>query len=299
MNRMLRQFVVVLLVVPVAISFADDKDDKDKKKQEVPQGYEDAKKADAPAKRANVRAQAKVVDANVKRLEIQFLPRFKPLANSELAFVIRICKLDATQRKNFIAATDKVLKAAVREYATVQNEMQRGQRRFAIGPLGIGGQPSPPEPSKLIVQGMARVAENNLRPEQIEIYQREISTRNDYRKQVAVRGLVALLDEELILSEDQRKKLVKSLSENWQDAWVQSLQLLMNNRNQYLPNIPNRLLTPILSKTQFTVWQGARKHNQVIWGGFGGMFLANQVLFEIEEVEEVLVELDLPDEDAP
>ncbi len=294
MNRMLKQFVVALLVFPSAISFADDKEEK--KKPEVPQGYENAKKADArvgvPPLRIQVKAVVDLVemiddfpaaaaDVNVQVLEKQFLPRFKPLVTAEFAFVNRICHLNNTQRKQLIVGTDIVLKAAVRKYATVQNEMQRGRWRFANG-----RQPSSLDPSKLVAQGMAHLVERSLNPEQIEIYQQEISQREDYHKQVAVKGLVAMLDEELILNADQREKLVKTLSENWQEAWVQSLQLLIND-NQFLPNIPSQHLAPILSKTQMKVWRGVQKNNQVFWGGFGpGVIMANEVLFEIEVVFE-------------
>ena len=51
MNRLLKLIVVTLLVIPVATTFAEDKDKK--KKREAPPGYEKAKTAEAPARAVN------------------------------------------------------------------------------------------------------------------------------------------------------------------------------------------------------------------------------------------------------
>jgi hypothetical protein len=307
MNKLLKRIVVTLVLLPAAFALAEDKPkdkaaDKKEKKQ-VPQGYEDAGTAgERPAPRAraavNLNVKAAVgaaveldlemandkVDANVKNLEKQFLPQFQSLVKSEQAFLRRVCQLKKPQRKQIADESAKVLKAAARKYAVVQNQMQRGQWRF-----GGAGQPTMPEPQKLIEQGILQIAKAHLEPAQVEAYQQEVAKRNEYRRSVAVKGLVARLDEELVLSAQQREKLIKSLSENWQDAWVQSLQVLMQNNIQYLPNIPNQHIVPVLNKTQQTVWRGTQKHNQVFWGGFGfapAMVVIDDGAFDVEELAE-------------
>ena len=52
--------------------------------------------------------------------------------------------------------------------------------------------------------------------------------RTASRKQVVIDNLVAKLDQDLVLTSEQREKLVEALSANWKDSWGQSLEMLMN-----------------------------------------------------------------------
>lgn len=245
---------------------------------QAPQGYEDAAMANevaptvqgqaeaAPASESLLDALADAMtenaDPNVANLERQFLPQFQPLFKAELAFVQRACGLNKEQREQIQKAGDECLKAAARKYAMAQNQLRNGR-----GVRIVGGVPTVPDPRGLVQQQMANMVKSKLRPEQAAQYRQECGKRAANRKHVATGNLVAELDEVLVLTAEQRDKLMESLSSNWQDAWAQSLEMLIHN-NQYLPSIPDQHVVPFLSETQRTAWRNIPKQGHVIGGGF-------------------------------
>jgi len=260
------------------LGFAQDEEEK-----EVPQGYEDAAVADEarPAVEAQIEedagslidvlvgALAEDADPNVANLERQFLPQFQPLLKPELAFIRRVCHLNKEQHDQIAKSADQRLRVAVKEYAIAQNNMRQGRGRFRAQSM--------PDPRKLVQQQLAKLVKQRLSTEQAEAYQQECDKRNAQRKRAAVLGLVAKLDEELVLTVEQREKLIESLTSNWQDAWVQSLQILIHN-TQYLPHIPDQHVVPFLNETQKAVWRGAQKQSMAHGGGFG--FAPVQVMID-------------------
>jgi hypothetical protein len=280
-------WVVLLCLVPM-IGFSQEEEPG----VEVPRGYEEAATADAvtPVMEVVVEEQPGSllevltdaldvgVDPNVLNLEQQYLPHFQPLLRAELSFLRRVCQLTTAQRKEIGEAGDRWLKTAVRKYAIAQNDMRHGGARF------VGGVPAMPDPSKLIQQQFVAHAKQKLRPEQAKRYLEELDKRKAYRKRVAVRSLVARLDEELVLSAKQREELIESLSSNWQEAWGQSLEKWMHNI-QVMPAINDRHVVPFLNKTQRTVWNGTPKQNVANMGAFG-IGHAMVVVDDFDEIED-------------
>lgn len=269
--HLLPRLALLSLWLLPAIALAQDEK---KEEQEVPQGYEDAATADE-AKPAGgmaadedagslidvlVGALAEDADPNVANLERQFLPQFQPLLKPELAFIQRVCRLSKEQRDQIAKPAEQRLRVAVKEYAIAQNNRRQGRGRFRAQ--------SVPDPRQLVQQQLAKLVKQKLNTEQAEAYQQECDKRNAHRKHAAILSLVAKLDEELVLTVDQRGKLIESLSSNWQDAWVQSLQILIHN-TQYLPHLPDQHVVPFLNETQKAVWRGAQKQSIAHGGGFG------------------------------
>lgn len=263
---------------------SEKKDEKkEKKKVDAPSGYEDAPEADdaPPLRAAPVAGNAVAVeamdaadvdvdfdqileanvDANVANIERQFMPQFTPLMTAELSFINRACDLNLEQRKKIKSVSDRCLKAACRKYAMTQNGMMRGG-------FAPARQPTIPDPTDLVHRSLARILSETLQPEQKSAYDDEMEKRRAQRKQVSVENLVAIIDERLVLSADQRKQLLESLNKNWQPSWVQSMQMLMNN-NQYLPSIPDRFVVSALNDAQKKVWRTIPKTSYMVWGGFG------------------------------
>ncbi len=245
----------------------------EKKKAKAPAGYEDApiagnraqvRRVVAPAIAVEAldiedveavgedfaRVLAAKVDGNVLNLAQQALPQFTRLMTAELSFINRTCDLNLEQRKKIKAASDTCLKAAVRHYAM-------GQRGMMVGWEGRA-QPTLPDPNELVHQALAKVLKETLRPEQQSAYDSEIAKREAFRRRVAIDNIVAILDERLILTIEQRRQLTESLDKNWQPGWVQSIEMLMNS-NQYLPSIPDQFVAPALNEEQRQVWRAARK----------------------------------------
>jgi len=246
----------------------------DKQEADVPQGYEDAEVADEarPAVDVPVEDGGALIDVlvgaleenpdpNVANLERQYLPQFQRLLKPEVAFIRRVCQPNEEQHSQIVKSADQRLRLAVREYAIAQNNMRR--------PRVIGFRArSMPDPRKLVQQQLAKLVKLKLSAEQAKAYQQECDKRNAHRKHATVLSLVAKLDQELVLTAEQRGKLIESLSSNWEDGWLQSLQILVHN-HQYLPNLPDSDVVPFLNETQKTIWRGSPKHSITHWGGFG------------------------------
>ena len=116
-------------------------------------------------------------------------------------------------------------------------------------------------------------------------YKAELEKRAASRKQVVIDNLVAKLDGDLVLTSEQRTRLVEALSANWKDAWGQSLQMLMNI-DSFFPNIPDQVVAPILTDNQKEVWRRIPKNSNVFWGfSFGGGIVENDPLDDPELAE--------------
>jgi hypothetical protein len=224
---------------------------------------------------------------NLEPLIQQFTPQFRNTLRIELHFLLTVCAPTEDQRKLIAVDGEAALKEAAKKFAEMQQAMMQGRWR---------GNTPQPDPRKIIQDALARSVKTRLSPEQAARYQAELEQRKASRKEVAVRNLVAKLDHDLFLADEQREKLVESLSKNWNDAWCQSLDILVNNE-QYFPNIPNQYILPFLNPTQKKVWSGTARNGAVFFGGQPGM-MAFEVNFEVAEVFDA-IELAVPVAPAP
>ena len=259
-------------------------------KAEVPQGYEDALPAGQRPRAARAApagedrsllemltdALGEVPDPNVRKLEVQYLPQFQQLLTPELAFVRRVCEPDKEQFREVAAAVRERLAVAVKEYAVSQNRIQKGRVRRASLVT--------PQPRTLIQRQVTTIVKAKLRPEQAERYQEECKQRTARRKRAVVLNLVAKLDEELVLSADQREKLIESLTVNYQQTWDQWLPMLIHIP-QFTPDIPQDCVLPSLNGKQKAVWRQTAKTGINIMGGIH--FAPPAVVIEDAELEEL------------
>ena len=210
-------------------------------------------------------------DPNVNAWQQQFTTQFRQLLKAELHFVRVVCQPTKPQYQPISVAGEKAMKRAVKEFAEVQKKMMRGVR--------AGEQPGYPDPRKLITDGLSQSIKATLSAEQAARYQEELDKRAVNRKQVALRNLVAKLDQDLILTAEQRGKLTESLSAGWKDAWGQSLEMLFYVEN-YFPSLPDSDVLPILNDTQKEVWRGTVKADNGFWGWNGLAFVQGAVMEE-------------------
>ncbi len=242
-----------------------------KDKPEVPQGYEEAAESDKerPAAKAAVKEEVvkrRVVFArplaiagpNVVNLEKQFLPQFKNILKVELAFVRRTCQLDKAHLEPIAKAAEKQLPLVVRQYAV---DMDKRRHRG-----GMRGSQYPSDPRKLLEQQLAIILKDKLKPDQLQQYRQECDKRAASRKRAVVNYIVANMDEKLILTAQQRQKLIVGGLENYQDGWSQSMHYWMSNP-QFIPRLSDASVIPVLNKTQKTVWrQTPKQHHGMFWG---------------------------------
>ncbi len=206
-----------------------------------------------PAKAARA-MPAKVAVAEAPNLDPiiqQYIPQFVPIVRAELYLLRSVCELSPDQQKKLSQERERALKEAAKKFVEAQ---QRPQLRGGF-----------PEPDTIVQESLAETLKSLLTPDQAARYEAESKERSRLRKQVAAHNVVALLDQEMCLSRDQREKLCESLAANWDDDWCSSLQSLEYGL-QFFPNIPDRFVTPHLNPLQKKIWTSIPKNHRVFFG---------------------------------
>lgn len=212
----------------------------------------------------------KEVDPNFAPLLQRFTQQFRPILRAELHLVRSVCELTDDQRRKIHAAGEAALKEAATKSAETQVKMMRG---VAAGMM--------PDGRKSIQAAVSSAVKAHASAEQAARYEAELKQRTENQKRVAVRNSVAMIDEDLCLSAEQRDKISESLLAHWNDNLLQSIEMLQYGR-RFLPPIPDQSVMPFLTETQKAVWQGNRETGQNFYGGmfFGGLALDNDPLEE-------------------
>lgn len=209
---------------------------------------------------ANQPADAEAMQ--LQAFEQQFQGQFRGILKSELHFVRKVCQPDDQQFKPVVAKANDALKQATKKFAEVQRKMMRGGFR-------AGEDMSYPDPRKTIAEALQKAVRENLGEEQAEHYEREIVSRAEYRRKVAIQNLLFRLDNRLVLDDDQREKISEGLAGHFQESWSNQLEYMLYDH--YQSNIPDDAVVPFLNDSQKTVWELSKSNVQSFWGlgGFG------------------------------
>jgi hypothetical protein len=236
---------------------ADDKA-KDEVKKQVAKDLEakkEAQKAAVQKAAVQIRQQLAGVARRVENEEMikQNMQQFRPYLRSELHVLQRVCDLSDEQARALNRDLgDAALRGAARKFIEAQSRPD-------------GGGMYRGEPGVLVQDALLEAAKGHLTDEQLQRYKDEAEAQTADRKRVAARNVVAILDRELMLSAEQRDKLIESLSEGWEDTWVTSLQVLEYG-TQFFPNIPDKFVLPHLNDAQKKIWQRIPKNQSVFFG---------------------------------
>jgi hypothetical protein len=171
------------------------------------------------------------------------------------ALVRRVCNLDAEQLKQLDELNAKWVngKAA----AGKQAGLAAGVLRVFAG-QNLGGMPpgNPADAAARVMTTYRTKLKEILKPEQLAEYEKHVKERDAFRCQANAECIVAVLEDRLSLKDDQRKELVKSLSE-W--SGIQRMQATFYFQNQaYIPNLPASALKA-LTPTQRKILDGMQK----------------------------------------
>jgi hypothetical protein len=218
-----------------------------------------------------VRANNAGIEQQLKNFEAQSDRQIRPVLKNELHFLRTLCHLNEDQVKQITPEGEKALKDTVEKYVALQRAMMTG---------GFRQDMSYPDPRKVIQEGLLAAAKAHFSSDQAALYQAEIATRADERKQAVIDNMVSKLDVGLVLSADQRAKIAEELSSHWNNAWLQSLESYQY-ADQYMPNLPDNLVSPHLNATQKIVWRGGQKLN------YWGAAYVNPMVMELEEVIQI------------
>ena len=184
----------------------------------------------------------------------------------EYHFIRRACELTPEQRRQIARAGERALRETAaqnvgRNLNAAQVVIVNGQARPSI--------PRFTDPMKPISEGLARAVERYLTPDQIARYKDEVKRRDAHWKQVGLEAILARLDSDLLLTENQRDEIMDSLSDHWDEMWAQSVTALMNLEH-YFPPIPDERIVPFLDGPQKEIWNASQPNRRVVRFGIGG-----------------------------
>jgi len=115
----------------------------------------------------------------------------------------------------------------------------------------------------LLPPRIAECVAKHLTNEQAARYRTEIQKRAIHEREGCVDTVIALLDQKLELSENQRNSLVASLTANWKPGWSQIVEMAVRNGDNAVPHFPDKLIVPCLDAEQFAAWQVLPKSTSV------------------------------------
>ena len=193
--------------------------------------------------------------------------QLRPQLNTEILFLASICKPTEAQKKEITKAGEKGLAKAAKQL--MKNQQRQNQPiQVNFGRPQVQDKTSKePTPLQLIQDALTEAAKAELTPAQSARYLRERELRDAEQTVTSILGLITWLDQALLFSPEQRETLEKNLSAHFDSAWLNSSEDMFQG-NSYLPSIPDKLVTPLLTKAQKTVWNGTMKIVRLDNGGF-------------------------------
>jgi hypothetical protein len=215
-----------------------------------------------------------VEGAPVAPVANQWRLQFEPMLKVELSFVNRVCKLTDEQRRALIAKSNAWLDKFVADYA------RRGGQPQAVGVWMAGGQPQVSDPRESIQKGIAKLLQTELPKNQFNTYKQESQKRAEFHKMAFVENLVTRIDNELILSPEQRDNIKTSLTEHWNKSWQTQLEMFVHGMDMW-PAVPDQWIRPHLSPVQQIAWGRLNKqqNGQTFFAGFP---MEGQVIDDID-----------------
>lgn len=177
--------------------------------------------------------------------------QFRPILQVEYLFMKTVCDPTREERIAIASAGFKALDEAVKKYVDWLSHRNRQG-------LPAGGRADFPDVRQWIQDGLMAAVKVQLTPSQAERYRVELEARSAEVKRVAILNFVAKLDRALLLSADQRTKLTDLLSAQWYEAWTLVLQNY-NLDDEYVPTIPEPLISQFLNDDQKSVWARFQK----------------------------------------
>jgi hypothetical protein len=110
---------------------------------------------------------------------------------------------------------------------------------------------SPDNPVTILSAALTKSVAEHAGSEQAKAFAEQLAQRDDRRKAAMIHEIVAVLDDELVLTASQREEIERSLREQWNDSMAITLQgIYMNNGLRVFPGLPGACVSPHLTKAQ-------------------------------------------------
>jgi hypothetical protein len=188
----------------------------------------------------------------------------KPLYNTEISFVKRVCNPSDQQMKDIIAAVKTAYQATGDMDDDPNNiNFQAGQVRI----MGPGNEQLNENPYRRVRRDAKNHLKEPLSDEQYAKYLLEVKQRDDFERGAAIEIVVGLIDDKLPLTGPQRNELVQGLLDKWNDVDLQSVQNYVYNP-EYVPQLPPGVIDKVLTKKQMSTWRTLNVMNISFHVGF-------------------------------
>ena len=194
-------------------------------------------------------------EQNIRAMMPQFQPQFQQALYRELVFVRRTCKPEKKSFADLAVASSAELKTPLHDYvASYYGSRQVADRQEA-------------DPHAAIQNMLSRLVKQKLGDEKFQLYMQEHGKRYEAHKHAIVLNLVVAIDTRLVLTAEQRTKLVQALLANYERSW-DLFSEAYGITGQYLPSVRDKTIVALLDDKQKKVWSTAEKISGN--GYFGG-----------------------------
>jgi len=251
--------IILLCTFPNTATAQEDKAPADNKKTILLKDAGVVQKADEAPKMPAVRPVLQIRrEINNPNQAVDFL---KPLINAELSFVKRVCDPTDEQMTAIIVAAKHSLEAlaSIVQDPRVPQAMDPFGRRQEMF-IGPNNQRMTVNPFKRVREDVAKLLQPLISAEQYLQYTAEAKARDEFERDAVVETLLEMLDTKLVLTPDQQTQLQEKLSADDTLIDLQSLAVYRSNA-QYLPELPETLIVPILTASQKQIWSSLNRVN--------------------------------------
>ena len=158
------------------------------------------------------------------------------MVRAEYYFIRNVCDPTKEQRKQIAREGERALQDAAQEFAEAQQKMMRGR-------LTAGDAAARPR-SELIEEVLAKPSPSHPDPDQAARYQAEVE-RRAAEPQAGRRSTTWWPSSTRTWSStpSSARRSASRCPSHWNDAWCQSLQMLLNS-DHFFPNIPDSSSSP-------------------------------------------------------
>ena len=181
----------------------------------------------------------------------QFIAAVPPGLRSEYHFLRSVCAPDAraAHARSPARAETSAPKTAAKAVRRVRGVSAAPERPVAQ---------AYPDPRKLIQEGLAAAVEPSLTPDQAAAIRPRSTSGPTTGSRPAIRNIVARLDQDLVLTADQRDKLGECADQELGRSLVPVARDRSCYGDQYFPD-PRQRRRPRPRREQTEIWNGSRR----------------------------------------
>ncbi len=240
-GALLSIWVALFLWVPTSVSAQDEGGD-----------AAEAVEVEAAEEQEVVALQAlpvvPAVQVRGKDAPVEFL---KPLINSEISFIKRVCEPSEEQMTTIVAAATKAYEATG-DMIRAPNQPRVADNQVRI--MGPGNEQLDENPYHRIRRDAAKYLQPLVSKEQYDRYQTESKQRDEFERGAVVGMIIGLIDDKIAMTEQQRAEMTELMMHEDGGLDLQSMQVYMYNP-QYVPKLPVKVANKVFDKKQLTAWK--------------------------------------------